>query len=145
MKGFPAWPGKIIAPKDDTKRSKKDKSHHYIFFYGSENYAWVPFETVYSYIGNKEKFLMTARQPKAGYKEAIEAIEDAVKAMPEEARKDLEERLSAPEPVIAEKGRKSEGDVIRRSTGGTPDSVKTKKKKRPRESEGVRACFHRFL
>ena len=46
--------------------------------------AWVPFETVYSYIGNKEKFLMTARQPKAGYKEAIEAIEDAVKAMPEE-------------------------------------------------------------
>lgn len=50
------------------------------FFFFS---AWVPVETVYPYIGNKEKFLLTTRIPR-GFKEAIEAIEDAIKALPEE-------------------------------------------------------------
>jgi len=45
--------------------------------------AWVPYDTVFPYIGNKEKFLLTNRIPR-GFKEAIEAMEDAIKALPEE-------------------------------------------------------------
>jgi len=45
--------------------------------------AWVPYETVFPYIGNKEKFLLTSRLPR-GFKEAIEAMEDAIKNMTEE-------------------------------------------------------------
>ena len=46
--------------------------------------AWVPYDTVYSYVGNKEKFLLTHLKPRQGYKEALEAIDDAVNAMSEE-------------------------------------------------------------
>lgn len=56
-----------------------DKYHKY-------SSAWVPFDTVYPYIGNKEKFLLTNRIPR-GFREAIEAIEDAVKSMPQEVCK----------------------------------------------------------
>jgi hypothetical protein len=47
--------------------------------------AWLPHEQVHAYIGNKEKFLLRSRVPK-GFKEAIDAIEDAIKEMPEEVR-----------------------------------------------------------
>ena len=39
---------------------------------------------MYSYVGNKEKFLLTHLKPRQGYKEALEAIDDAVSAMSEE-------------------------------------------------------------
>lgn len=50
--------------------------------------AWIPHEQVYAYIGNKEKFLLRSRVPK-GFKEALEAIEDAIKEMPEEVWRSL--------------------------------------------------------
>ncbi|CAL1279524.1 unnamed protein product [Larinioides sclopetarius] len=44
MKGFPPWPGKIIAaPQSEKYRYlHRKKLHHYIYFFGSGNYAWVP-------------------------------------------------------------------------------------------------------
>ena len=39
---------------------------------------------MYSYVGNKEKFLLTHLKPRQGYKEALEAIDDAVNALSEE-------------------------------------------------------------
>ncbi|GBM22942.1 Putative oxidoreductase GLYR1 [Araneus ventricosus] len=43
MKGFPPWPGKIIAaPQSEKYRYlHKKKLHHYVYFFGSGNYAWV--------------------------------------------------------------------------------------------------------
>lgn len=46
MKGFPPWPGKIIEPPADTKSSKIKKPQHYVFFYGSDNHAWIPDENI---------------------------------------------------------------------------------------------------
>ncbi|XP_060557581.1 uncharacterized protein LOC132717987 isoform X2 [Ruditapes philippinarum] len=128
MKSFPAWPGKIIEAKPEIKKPKKDKLHHCIYFFGSENYAWLPHEQVHAYIGNKEKFLLRSRVPK-GFKEAIDAIEDAIKEMPEEAMKEYQERMAKPDPEPVE---------LNNSIDSPPSDKtdKPKKKKRPRESAG---------
>ncbi|CAH1778132.1 unnamed protein product [Owenia fusiformis] len=78
MKGFPAWPGKVIEPKPEIKvRSKKN--HQFVFFFGSENYAWVPNESIWLYPEHKSRFTLTSRIPK-GFKEAMESVEDILKA-----------------------------------------------------------------
>ncbi|XP_041358093.1 putative oxidoreductase GLYR1 isoform X2 [Gigantopelta aegis] len=84
MKGFPAWPGKIIEAKADVKRPSNKKLHHFVFFFGSENYAWIPEESILLYPFNRDKFTSSSRIPK-GFKEALEAIEDAYKALPASA------------------------------------------------------------
>ncbi|XP_067663352.1 cytokine-like nuclear factor N-PAC isoform X2 [Haliotis asinina] len=81
MKGFPAWPGRVIQPKDEVKRPSNKKPHHFVFFFGSENYAWIPEESIHLYADNRNKYSLTSRIPR-GFKEAIEAIEDALKALP---------------------------------------------------------------
>ena len=43
--------------------------------------AWIPEENIYLYAVNRNKFKLNSRIPK-GYKEALEAIEDEVKAQP---------------------------------------------------------------
>ncbi|XP_053400318.1 cytokine-like nuclear factor N-PAC isoform X1 [Mercenaria mercenaria] len=141
MKSFPAWPGKIIEPKPEIKRPKKDKLHHCIYFFGSENYAWLPHEQVYAYIGNKEKFLLRSRLPK-GFKEAIEAIEDAIKEMPEEDRLKAEELPSIDEElaqIFSDSASADEKTKLNNSTDSPPSDKpdKPKKKKRPRESTGT--------
>ncbi|CAC5396404.1 unnamed protein product [Mytilus coruscus] len=124
MKGFPSWPGKVIAPKDEVKKPLKKTLHHFVFFFGSENYAWIPEENIYLYAANRNKFKLNSRIPK-GYKEALEAIEDEVKAQPATLKKDAT-------PVKDKKERKSIGtgtvgrppkvkdDVSRKSTGSLP-------------------------
>ncbi|XP_052794236.1 uncharacterized protein LOC128227590 isoform X2 [Mya arenaria] len=127
MKSFPAWPGKIVESNPDIKKPKNVKNQHFIFFFGSENFAWIPFETVYPYIGNKEKFLLTTRIPR-GFKEAIDAIEDAIKNMPEEAMADYQQRMSRPDPVPEELN-----NSVESADSDSPD--KPKRKKRSRESD----------
>ena len=45
--------------------------------------AWIPDESIYNFKENKEKFTPTNRIPR-GFKEALEAVDDVMKAMPEE-------------------------------------------------------------
>ncbi|KAL3878962.1 hypothetical protein ACJMK2_031286 [Sinanodonta woodiana] len=119
MKGFPAWPGKVIEPKDELKTPMKKKNHHFIFFFGSENYAWIPEDSIFHYMSNKEKFLLTTRVPR-GFKEAIEAMEDAVKALPEQQRKSVDSALP--------RKRKSSGALNNEATENkTPEEVKKRK------------------
>lgn len=47
------------------------------------NSAWIPEDSIYLYEDNRTKFLLSQRIPR-GYKEAIEAIEDALKNRPSE-------------------------------------------------------------
>ncbi|KAK2165560.1 hypothetical protein LSH36_48g00033 [Paralvinella palmiformis] len=87
MKGFPAWPGKLIDPKNDKKTEKRPKNKHFVFFYGSENYAWIPEEQIWSYMTHKDKFILTNRVPR-GFKEAVESIEDAFRSLPPSQREE---------------------------------------------------------
>ena len=45
--------------------------------------AWLPHDAVFPYVTNKEKFMLKNRIPR-GFREAVEAVDDALKAMPEE-------------------------------------------------------------
>ena len=47
--------------------------------------AWIPTEHIWSYVENRTKMLVTNRIPR-GYKEAVEAMDDAVKALPTDVR-----------------------------------------------------------
>jgi len=96
IKGFPAWPGKVIEPKQDVKRpADKKKNYLFIFFLGSENYAWVPEDAIWTYVENKERFTPTQRVPR-GFKEAVDAMEELLKHSPpsQPARPPEERELS---------------------------------------------------
>lgn len=43
MKGYSPWPGKIMVPPAD---AKPKKNNHYVFFFGSENHAWILDENI---------------------------------------------------------------------------------------------------
>ena len=64
-----------------------------LFFFCS---AWIPEENIYLYAVNRNKFKLNSRIPK-GYKEALEAIEDEVKAQPATVRF-IGSRTKAPPP-----------------------------------------------
>ncbi|KAK3099206.1 hypothetical protein FSP39_000986, partial [Pinctada imbricata] len=71
----------IIEPKPDVKKPKMKTPQHFIFFFGSENYAWMQEEQLFLYSDHKDRFKLTKRLPR-GYKEAVEAIDDELKAKP---------------------------------------------------------------
>ncbi|GIX72906.1 putative oxidoreductase GLYR1 homolog [Caerostris darwini] len=41
MKSYPFWPAKIAKPPLDAKITTPKKSQHYVFFFGTANYAWI--------------------------------------------------------------------------------------------------------
>ncbi|CAL1538141.1 unnamed protein product [Lymnaea stagnalis] len=80
MKGFQAWPGKVVEPKDSVKKPSNKKNVHFVYFYGSENYAWIQEENIYRYPEYKSKYEGSSRIPR-GFKEALEAIENEYQAI----------------------------------------------------------------
>ncbi|XP_013387400.1 glyoxylate/succinic semialdehyde reductase 1 isoform X2 [Lingula anatina] len=132
MKGFPAWPGKVIEPKPEVKRPSNKKPMHFIFFYGSENYAWVFEENTFLYATNKDKFMPASRIPK-GFKEAVEAIDEALEAMPTQMKNrqndlpSIDEELATIFPERPEATKSAHRDYTREPLTG-----KTKKMKRKR-------------
>jgi 3-hydroxyisobutyrate dehydrogenase-like beta-hydroxyacid dehydrogenase len=77
MKGFPAWPGKIEEPKSDMKPPADKRKKHFIFFFGSNNYAWIADDQIWPYTPEtKAKFTSLQRAPQ-GFKEAVELMEEA--------------------------------------------------------------------
>ncbi|BFZ24424.1 hypothetical protein BsWGS_27463 [Bradybaena similaris] len=75
MKGFQAWPGKIVEPRENIKKPGNKKNVQFVYFFGSENYAWIQEENIYRYPEYKSKYEGSSRIPK-GFKEALEAIEN---------------------------------------------------------------------
>ena len=51
-----------------------------VFFFGTNNYAWIPEESVKPYAENKEANIKLCKT--ASFKEAVEAIEDYIKNKP---------------------------------------------------------------
>ncbi len=44
--------------------------------------GWIPEEQIHHYVDSKDRFMITNRLPK-GFKEAVEAIEDVIKTLPQ--------------------------------------------------------------
>ncbi|KAL3233969.1 hypothetical protein MRX96_022727 [Rhipicephalus microplus] len=81
MKGFSPWPGKVANPTKEVKRPALKKPMHCIFFFGTNNYAWIQEDQIKPYEASREQFSKSSKT--ASFKEALEAIEDYVKNLPE--------------------------------------------------------------
>ncbi|XP_064481986.1 cytokine-like nuclear factor N-PAC isoform X2 [Ornithodoros turicata] len=94
MKGFSPWPGKVANPTKEVKRPALKKPMQCIFFFGTNNYAWIQEDQIKPYEGSKDQFSKSSKT--ASFKEAVEAIEDYVKTLPEGRRSTVEGNDSEP-------------------------------------------------
>lgn len=88
MKGYCAWPSRIAAPHESslknnaTDKLKSQKHHYLVYFFGSNNFAWMAEDTIKPYEQNKDKNAKGAKttQFKAGLKQIEEYIKNGGKA-----------------------------------------------------------------
>ncbi|ESO93764.1 hypothetical protein LOTGIDRAFT_153226 [Lottia gigantea] len=148
MKGFPHWPGKIIEAKPDIKRPSNKKPHQFVFFFGSENYAWIAEEGVLKYGENRDKGNPSSRVPK-GFKEAVEAADDLYKSMPvEEPEEDLPSIDEELAQIFPTKKKTSAKDYSREPLSGKKKKLNkpaesTSKQNKPRSKEGGRKSINK--
>jgi len=112
LRGFPIWPGMITDPaKTSLKRPSGNyryKSNHCIYFFGSNNYAYIPEDQLKPYQEFKEKFSVSCKS--AAFKEALNKIEsfikngtlDELKALENQTLNDKEDDKSAPSSPLKE-------------------------------------------
>ncbi|XP_076282838.1 nucleosome-destabilizing factor isoform X2 [Lasioglossum baleicum] len=78
MKGFSPWPGRVSNPSKDLKKPTNTKKGpvQCIFFFGTNNYAWIEESNIKPYLEYKETLIKSS---KAGaFKDAVEAIEEFI-------------------------------------------------------------------
>ncbi|XP_071452793.1 cytokine-like nuclear factor N-PAC [Hetaerina americana] len=77
MKGFSPWPGRVASPTKDLKRPVSKKSRfHCIFFFGTNNYAWIEETNIKFYSEYKNQFIKINKS--VPFKDAVEAIESYI-------------------------------------------------------------------
>ncbi|XP_077984886.1 uncharacterized protein LOC144439472 [Glandiceps talaboti] len=77
LSSFPAWPGKIVRPMKNVKKPTGKKPVHFIFFYGTEDHAWVKDENLKPYLVYRGQLSKAAKGVR--FQRALEAIEEVVK------------------------------------------------------------------
>lgn len=80
MKGFTPWPGKLVEPNNTTLKKppgnvRSDVSHC-VYFFGSNNYAWIPETSIKPYAEFKEANVKLNKSK--GFKEAVQLIDDFI-------------------------------------------------------------------
>ncbi|CAL1279522.1 unnamed protein product [Larinioides sclopetarius] len=75
MKCFPFWPAKIVRPPTDVKHPTSKKPQHYVFFFGTENYAWIPDENIEPHSDEMLQSISNKKKSQI-YKSAIEKISE---------------------------------------------------------------------
>ncbi|XP_054718050.1 uncharacterized protein LOC129227498 isoform X3 [Uloborus diversus] len=85
MKGYPPWPAKIMEPPVELKSpGKAKKPQHYVFFFGSENHAWILDENI-SY--HSEEMLSSVPKKKSSqFQVAIDTILQESKLQPKKEK-----------------------------------------------------------
>ncbi|XP_012273694.1 putative oxidoreductase GLYR1 homolog [Orussus abietinus] len=78
MKGFSPWPGRVSNPSKDLKKPSNTKKGpvQCIFFFGTNNYAWIEETNIKPYHEFKDTLVKSNKS--GGFKDAIEAIEDFI-------------------------------------------------------------------
>ncbi|XP_058449671.1 cytokine-like nuclear factor N-PAC [Malaya genurostris] len=110
MKGFSPWPGRISQPPAELRRIavKKNIPVRCIFFFGSNNYAWIEETQIKPYHEFKEKLLSSCKS--AGFKEAVQKIEEYISSPEKFQTLFSSEQENRPDP-----------DVEFNKLRGTPD------------------------
>ncbi|XP_069676975.1 cytokine-like nuclear factor N-PAC isoform X2 [Periplaneta americana] len=79
MKGFSPWPGRVSNPTKDLKRpAAKKHALHCIFFFGTNNYAWIEESQIKPYFEFKEQLIKSNKS--GAFRDALEAIEDFIRS-----------------------------------------------------------------
>ena len=76
MKGFPAWPGKIVVPPDDLKRPNAKKLLHCVQFFGTHDFGWLMEQDVKPY--DKFRDGLIGGSKTLSFQRAIKEIENYV-------------------------------------------------------------------
>lgn len=82
MKGYCPWPSRIAAPYESTlkntaaEKQKVAKINYLVFFFGSNNFAWMPEDTIKPYAEFKEKNKSGGKTQ--SFKAGLKAIEDYI-------------------------------------------------------------------
>ncbi|GFW68692.1 putative oxidoreductase GLYR1 [Trichonephila clavipes] len=80
-KHYPFWPARIVSPPTVKERAytvkkiqkkSKVKPHHYVFFFGTENWSWVLDENIVPH--SEEMFNKVSKKKSASYVKAINKI-----------------------------------------------------------------------
>lgn len=79
MQGSPPWPSRIAGPHESSLQDnlKKTCARHLVFFFGSNNFAWIPEDSIKPY----EEFKSANSNPKKKtptFKKALKAIEEYI-------------------------------------------------------------------
>ncbi|XP_002738027.1 uncharacterized protein LOC100367134 [Saccoglossus kowalevskii] len=95
LSSFPAWPGKVVRPMKNVKKPTGKKPVHFIFFFGTQDYAWVKDDNLKPYVEYKEKLSKAAKGIR--FQRAIEAIEDVISNMSSDRSRALDRQRPPPE------------------------------------------------
>jgi len=76
VKGFSAWPGKIVLPPDGLKRPAMKKMMHCVEFFGTHDFAWILEPDVKPYLEFRET--LTLNKKSSPFLKAIEEIDQFV-------------------------------------------------------------------
>ncbi|XP_071846382.1 cytokine-like nuclear factor N-PAC isoform X2 [Apostichopus japonicus] len=77
LSSFPAWPGRIVKPWKHVRKPAGKKATYFVYFFGTEDHAWVRADNLKNYLEHKEPMTKAAKGVKL--QKAIEAIEAAIK------------------------------------------------------------------
>ncbi|XP_035722130.1 putative oxidoreductase GLYR1 homolog [Vespa mandarinia] len=78
MKGFSPWPGRVSIPSKDLKKPGNTKRGpvQCIFFFGTNNYAWIEESNIKPYQQYKDTLVKSSKS--IAFKDAVEAIEEFI-------------------------------------------------------------------
>lgn len=76
MKGFSPWPGRVAIPTPELRPPKKATNIQCIYFFGTNNYAWIEDNNIKPYQEYKEQLIKSCKT--TAFKEAIAQIEDYI-------------------------------------------------------------------
>ncbi|XP_072945361.1 cytokine-like nuclear factor N-PAC isoform X2 [Epargyreus clarus] len=76
MKGFSPWPGRVAIPTPELKPPKKANNMQCIYFFGTNNYAWIEEHNIKPYQEHKDQLIKSCKT--AAFKEAVNQIEEYI-------------------------------------------------------------------
>ena len=141
MKGFPPWPGRVVIPIKSMKRPAVKKVMHPIYFFGSENYAWIEDNNVLNF--HEHKKTLSKQSKTTAFLDAVKAIEKYIEENPDSKKKaptetpDEEEKPKTDEKENTPKASTKKipkTPVSAKKTPKTPKDNKTPTNKRTLES-----------
>ncbi|GFT34219.1 putative oxidoreductase GLYR1 homolog [Nephila pilipes] len=120
MKKYPFWPGEITEPPPGSKLPKKPQ--HYVFFFGSDNCAWIPDENI---VPHSEKMLLSCSKCKSiQFQKAVDKIrkEGLIFKKKGKKKENDEEEISVLEEINVKLSKVSQSVTMYVKSIGTKES-----------------------